>query len=470
MGDTLSKSKIILGEDQKHGFKVLQDFIESDRKFGLLDGPAGTGKTFLLNYFMEEMMKAKKIRKVCMSAPTNAAVNVLERGAIKKNNKIVYQTLHKLLELKASYENGKLVFKKKKDFYNDHSLTSFDLIVIDECSMISNKVWEILMEEINPGGLDFGGRKKIKVLFMGDSYQIPPVRSGEKERSAELLSQPFQTNIQNHYNFITARLTEPQRQSEHNPILKFANHIRANMQHPYPLNEMSSLELDDENYVYFVKLKNRAWMLEELSEWFNMKNTQDYPNKSKIIAYRNVVVNDWNRWVRGKLYADSKEELCENEFIIMADPVVRGVEIVYNKSDLIKVSDVESERGDFHGREYDFYTCSAKEHYKGKENELRLLKSYEWGKFSNHLHELKIDAFRRKKEGDRHPWKDFISLINTFPKYKYNYAITAHLSQGMTYDQTVVSRTDINTMGVIGEKNRILYTALTRAKYRTLLI
>jgi ATP-dependent exoDNAse (exonuclease V) alpha subunit len=47
---------------------------------------------------------------------------------------------------------------------------------------------------------------------------------------------------------------------------------------------------------------------------------------------------------------------------------------------------------------------------------------------------------------------------------KYNYAITAHKSQGSTYENVIVIEPDIDANSKIVERNRIKYVAYTRAK------
>jgi len=49
-----------------------------------------------------------------------------------------------------------------------------------------------------------------------------------------------------------------------------------------------------------------------------------------------------------------------------------------------------------------------------------------------------------------------------FAKVKYNYAITAHKSQGSTYQHVFLIEDDIDKNPRYIEKNRIKYTAVTR--------
>lgn len=55
------------------------------------------------------------------------------------------------------------------------------------------------------------------------------------------------------------------------------------------------------------------------------------------------------------------------------------------------------------------------------------------------------------------------SFLNKFAQVKYNHAITIHKSQGSSYQQVITDVGNININSDQQEKNRLLYTAVTRA-------
>jgi ATP-dependent exoDNAse (exonuclease V) alpha subunit len=67
-------------------------------------------------------------------------------------------------------------------------------------------------------------------------------------------------------------------------------------------------------------------------------------------------------------------------------------------------------------------------------------------------------------------WKEYYAFKRLFADMNYSYAITAHKSQGSTYENTRVDVNDICFNQNIEERNRILYTAITRAKHKLLII
>ena len=130
----------------------------SDAKAGdrfFLSGAAGTGKTWLIN----RLMRIMNLNPVVM-APTNKACRVLESKGIAA------VTIHSALYYPPNIlqdEYGNIVL----DFEYEGMKTSADLIVIDEVSMIGNKVGDDIDRMLN--------ECLLPVLLVGDVHQLPPV-------------------------------------------------------------------------------------------------------------------------------------------------------------------------------------------------------------------------------------------------------------------------------------------------------
>lgn len=108
----------------------------------LIYGSAGTGKTTLINIICNLFAGSKKIA----IANTNPAVDNLRRR-IKANN-CDFMTITKYLKSETSY--------------------AYDLLILDECSTVSNKnMYEILLQ----GNFRF-------LLLVGDIYQIEAIHLG----------------------------------------------------------------------------------------------------------------------------------------------------------------------------------------------------------------------------------------------------------------------------------------------------
>jgi ATP-dependent DNA helicase PIF1 len=150
-----------LSEEQQ---KILELFIKGENVF--ITGPAGTGKTFIIKKMVEIANEHKKNIQVC--ALTGCAAVLLKCKA---------KTLHSWAGI--GLANGpidKLVERISNNKYKTKPWKNIDILIIDEVSMMSKKVFE-LIEKLGrtirkKEHLPFGG---IQVILSGDFYQLPPV-------------------------------------------------------------------------------------------------------------------------------------------------------------------------------------------------------------------------------------------------------------------------------------------------------
>lgn len=155
-----------------------------------LAGFAGTGKTTLAKKLAED-------RSVAFCAFTGKAANVLrEKGCAGAT------TLHRLIyrpdEKVVRASNGDQRWSTEFVARDDDPLAEFDLVVLDECSMVDAKMAQDLMS--------YGKR----ILVLGDPFQLPPV-SGEG------------FFVKKEPNWL---LTEVHRQAADSGILRLATDIR----------------------------------------------------------------------------------------------------------------------------------------------------------------------------------------------------------------------------------------------------
>ncbi|MEA2091651.1 MAG: AAA family ATPase, partial [Campylobacterota bacterium] len=144
----------------------LQTIIEklSQKQNIFLTGGAGVGKTTITREIIEHFeAEAKKVAKL---ASTGMAATLIDG-----------QTLHSFLDLGIASnvdeleKNGKLEVKKKIK----KLISSMDLIVIDEISMVSDTLLDMIKLRLTQA--DFSGC----VLVVGDFLQLPPVVRGGGE-------------------------------------------------------------------------------------------------------------------------------------------------------------------------------------------------------------------------------------------------------------------------------------------------
>lgn len=176
---------LTLNTAQNKALNSIKKYIESTSKhMFLLLGPAGSGKTtVIVNAFNGANLK------ICFCAFTNKATQVLKSIAQKfqLNFQSDFMTIHKLLGLEIKYQDTETEISFTFDKNKVINLSQYDVIIFDECSTISEDLYRFLSEAWD--FIEFKCGKKLKYLFLGDFWQLPPV--GEEK------SIIFQSAIQN---------------------------------------------------------------------------------------------------------------------------------------------------------------------------------------------------------------------------------------------------------------------------------
>lgn len=142
---------------------VIDKFINGNNIF--ITGPGGCGKSYLIGEIITiaEQMK----RKIDVTALTGCAAVLLGHNAKTLNSwsgiGIANKDVEKIIE-------DVITNKRKRKKWSQ-----CDVLIIDEVSMLSKRIFEILDaigKQIRRSDKPFGG---IQVIFSGDFYQLPPV-------------------------------------------------------------------------------------------------------------------------------------------------------------------------------------------------------------------------------------------------------------------------------------------------------
>lgn len=176
-------NEIKLTNEQKMIYNNLMNFTQSpvDNEI-LLVGYAGTGKTTLMAKFINDLVENKICKRIVMAAPTHKAVNIAKSKLFPDTEKdyselekiINIMTVHRLLNYQSYIgQEGEKFFAKGKV---EPNWSIYDLVVVDECSMLSNQIIGdikgLIGKEVN---------SKVKVIYVGDPAQLPPVNQPDSK-------------------------------------------------------------------------------------------------------------------------------------------------------------------------------------------------------------------------------------------------------------------------------------------------
>lgn len=181
---------IMLTQSQEQAIKLL------DAGYNVfLTGKAGTGKSFLVDYFVAK----NKEKNIIKCAPTGVA-------ALNIGGATIHRTFGVPIRLLA--HNDVLTSRDKLDV-----LEKADIILIDEISMCRIDVFEYVMRSLRRININ-----NKQLILVGDFYQLPPVLTDNDRLSFRKLYgdrlYAFESDIWNSSNLITIELTEVKRQTE----------------------------------------------------------------------------------------------------------------------------------------------------------------------------------------------------------------------------------------------------------------
>ena len=457
--------------DQLNAYTELINFINdeynpNDYKRALV-GAAGTGKTYLVRALIKNSNLSYS--KIGLTAPTHKACRVLTESINLSNVKV--NTLQSDLGLRLNFDVEKFdIANPPFDPKGRIKIGDFALYVVDEASMINRGLITFLERTCKSN--------KCKLIYIGDSSQLAPV--GEKYSCA------FK-------GIKTYSLKQIVRQDEDNPVKYLLELLRYDIDHKsFKFLEYISKyreKFDDDNTKGY-KVCNPREFDTIVYNNFNDEELTRNVDFAKVIAYTNLAVSGWNKFIRNAIITDAdKSVITKNDLIISYTTIVNSFNdtVIKNSEEYIVKEIVNYTHPQY---ELKGFLIKFQAIHGGRvtmplfvldHKDLYTIQRYI--QLSNNMIESAKTAplkIRAQKWRDYYTFKESCLLLtNVINKQgitlfsrdlDYGFALTSHKSQGSTFDTALVDVNDIvydkfgHPYADAEETNRRLYVACSRCR------
>lgn len=439
-------------------------YDKSKSVYGLI-GAGGVGKTYVTKKIITKCKYPNS--QIRCTSPTHKACRVFSEASGLK-----VETIQSTFgfRLNLNIED----FDYKNPAFNPISKIKLDnikVLICDEASMLNASLVTYIIRQCQ--------EKEIKVIFIGDSCQLAPVKE-KKSTAFDKCNKVYE-------------LTEIVRQGEENPILYLLSLLRNDiMCNTHSFLDYVSKYRGFQSY----NSKGEGWTITNAKGFSNLIQTrfddEEYTRNIemyKVIAYRNDKVAMWNNFVRNTVIEDSdKNIITKNDLIMSYQTIVNEFnEIIINNSEEYIIRDIVNyvdSKYSFKGFLIKFQMVNGGRITKP----LFIIDHRDKFTITQYVKTLQdlIDLAKKATGGTRaNRWKAYYDfkkmyLISAnikkgneilYPRdIDYAFAITAHKSQGSTYDNVFVDLVDMiyTTTGAIyadyQECLRRIYVACSRAR------
>lgn len=429
--------EIVLSNSQEEACTAFRKWLRNkDSMEFLLAGYAGSGKSFLVSYLIDFVRDEYRILRVIdrnikptnfhFTATTNKAAGVLS-DMLQAPATTIHSALG--LVLRNSRDNGSTYLEQKNDPVNlNHSV-----LVVDEASMVNTEMLEWIRKTAKK-------HKDCKILYVGDSYQLPPV----KENTCPIFSRTDDVYF----------LTEIQRQAADNPIIQFSHEYRKildNPQTPWP-----KIPNDGRNILHYTAGADFRKALR--GAYCNTHGLDDV----KVLAWKNKRVRAYNDWIRKQLGYTRPFEVGE---VLQCNSTITLNKRVRAKTDSLHIVE-NSHPTIIHGIAGYSLTLCADNH----SDHLSVFQPNDWDEADILVSKIANAAKAAKKQRNyakaSELWTEFWEVKNGWGDFRPLHAQTVHKSQGSTYGEVFIDVTNIGENNKWYEVARLMYVAITRASTR----
>lgn len=438
-------------------------------QYYVIEGKAGTGKTTIA----KEILKEFEDEQIYVAAVSHKAKGVIKSSFGDDTRGKKFFSIAGLLGMKGINDNDTQTTKFQVGLKVPLLDNPPALLVIDEASMITE---DVLKKIIN---INSSLSRPFQMLFLGDIGQIQPIRDEQSEfyrTHKDLLNKKSDIFNSKHKSKLITRV----RQGEANPILPYADYFWENSQKENPeLNPTQHIvrnnQITDKGSLLFSNSEGEV--LNSVIKAVKNAVEKGLTNHVKIVTYHVNEKTELNQKIHEALFGKDSD-YSKGDMLILNSPYdLPDVNATMENSSEIQIKSIQDEDTDEFGVHTLYletngtaYTRTGDEQ---KDCVIQVVSRNDIGLYNQKLQELASYAKRQTNRAlKKQAWSDFWEYKGRYADVDFGYAITAHKSQGSTYDIVVVDEKDI--MGTTAtsnqEKSELIYTALTRPRKTAIVI
>ena len=438
-------------------------------QYYVIEGKAGTGKTTIA----KEILKEFEDEQIYIAAVSHKAKGVIKSSFGDDTRGKKFFSIAGLLGMKGINDNNTQTTKFQVGLKVPLLDNPPALLVIDEASMITEDVLKKIID------INSSLSRPFQMLFLGDIGQIQPIRDEQSEfyrTHKDLLNKKSDIFNSKHKSKLITRV----RQGEANPILPYADYFWENSQKENPeLNPTQHIvrnnQITDKGSLLFSNSEGEV--LNSVIKAVKNAVEKGLTNHVKIVTYHVNEKTELNQKIHEALFGKDSD-YSKGDMLILNSPYdLPDVNATMENSSEIQIKSIQDEDTDEFGV-HTLYLETNGTAYTRTGNEqkdcvIQVVSRNDIGLYNQKLQELASYAKRQTNRAlKKQAWSDFWEYKGRYADVDFGYAITAHKSQGSTYDIVVVDEKDI--MGTTAtsnqEKSELIYTALTRPRKTAIVI
>lgn len=438
-------------------------------QYYVIEGKAGTGKTTIA----KEILKEFEDEQIYVAAVSHKAKGVIKSSFGDDTRGKKFFSIAGLLGMNGINDNDTQTTKFQVGLKVPLLDNPPALLVIDEASMITEDVLKKIID------INSSLSRPFQMLFLGDIGQIQPIRDEQSEfyrTHKDLLNKKSDIFNSKHKSKLITRV----RQGEANPILPYADYFWENSQKENPeLNPTQHIvrnnQITDKGSLLFSNSEGEV--LNSVIKAVKNAVEKGLTNHVKIVTYHVNEKTELNQKIHEALFGKDSD-YSKGDMLILNSPYdLPDVNATMENSSEIQIKSIQDEDTDEFGV-HTLYLETNGTAYTRTGNEqkdcvIQVVSRNDIGLYNQKLQELASYAKRQTNRAlKKQAWSDFWEYKGRYADVDFGYAITAHKSQGSTYDIVVVDEKDI--MGTTAtsnqEKSELIYTALTRPRKTAIVI